>query len=81
MTDLALPSRLPLDGMFIINDTCIDCYLCRDLAPDNFDRDEDADMHYVYKQPETDYELEAVVDALDSCPSASIRYVAVPSEE
>ena len=81
MIDHPPPRCLPLDGKFVVDDTCIDCFLCRDLAPDNFDRDEDDDMHYVYKQPETDDELDAVADAMDSCPSGSIRYVIESGEE
>ncbi len=79
--ELTPPSRLPLDGIFVIDDTCIDCFLCRDLAPYNFERDKERDVHYVSRQPTTDDELEAVVDALDSCPTGSIRYVTTPREE
>lgn len=80
-TERTPPSRLPLDGIFSIDDTCIDCFLCRDLAPDNFERDKECEVHYVSKQPTTNDELEAVVDALESCPTGSIRYMATPTEE
>ncbi|NEE07386.1 ferredoxin [Streptomyces sp. SID7499] len=79
--ELPLPTRIPFDGRFEIDDTCIDCKLCNDLAPDNFDADLDNDVHYVCKQPETSDELERVLDAFESCPTESIRYSAAPSGE
>lgn len=81
MTDLPLPSRLPLEGEFHIDDTCIDCHLCQDLAPENFDSDDANDIHYVYKQPESEDELECVLDAYEECPSDSIRYQPISTEE
>lgn len=79
--ELPLPTRLPLEGRFWIDDTCIDCKLCNDLAPDNFDADLDNDVHYVCKQPGNADELERVLDAFESCPTESIRYLAAASEE
>jgi ferredoxin len=81
MADAPLPTGLPLGGRFHIDDTCIDCQLCRDLAPDNFASHPDDDIHYVYKQPEDDDELECVIDAYESCPSNSIRFLRVPTQE
>ncbi|MEJ8637044.1 ferredoxin [Streptomyces sp. MS2.AVA.5] len=81
MTDAAPPGRLPLDGRFHIDDTCIDCHLCRDLAPDNFESDDENEIHYVCKQPEDESELEGVLDAYESCPSNSIRYLRISTEE
>ncbi|QDQ15150.1 ferredoxin [Streptomyces spectabilis] len=80
-TELPLPTRLPLAGRFAIDQTCIDCRLCQDLAPENFECDVDNDVHYVCKQPETMDELECVIDALESCPTESIRYLAASTEE
>jgi ferredoxin len=80
-TELPLPTRLPLEGCFEIDDTCIDCRLCNDLAPDNFAADLDNDVHYVCKQPESPNELERVLDAFESCPTESIRYLAARTEE
>lgn len=79
--DVPPPSRLPLNGQFTIDDTCIDCFLCQDLAPENFERNDEDEVHFVAEQPATDDELEAVVDALESCPTGSIRFMAAPSEE
>jgi ferredoxin len=79
LVDLPIPTRLPLDGRFQIDDSCIDCHLCQDLAPENFECDLDRDVHYVYRQPETSDELESVVDAMESCPTESIRYCDTPT--
>jgi ferredoxin len=79
--DLPPPTRLPLTGIFQIDATCIDCNLCHDLAPENFECDVDNDVHFVCKQPETDDELETVLDALESCPTESIHYLAASTEE
>mgnify|MGYP000980423727 CR=1 FL=1 len=78
--DLPLPSAMPLAGVFVVDDTCIDCRLCNDLAPDHFDQDVDNDVHFVCRQPETNDELDAVLDAHSSCPSESIRYVKAAEE-
>lgn len=80
--DLPLPEDLPLDGAFSIEGTtCIDCFLCHDLTPKNFARDKENEVHYVCKQPENLDELDAVVDALESCPTDSIRYLAVSADQ
>ncbi|MEN8655032.1 ferredoxin [Streptomyces sp. 21So2-11] len=81
MTEAPLPGRLPLEGRFHIDDTCIDCQLCRDLAPDNFESDPDNETHYVHKQPEDEGELDCVLDAYESCPSNSIRFLHISTEE
>ena len=47
-------------------------HLCRELAPDNFERNEDEGFSYVYKQPETDAERDACREALGSCPVEAI---------
>ena len=78
--ELPLPTRLPLTGRFEIDASCIDCHLCADLAPENFEGDLDNDVHHVCKQPETLDELEVVIDALESCPTESILYRVAPTE-
>jgi ferredoxin len=59
-------------GRFYVDQECIDCDLCREIASDNFDRNEDEGFSYVYKQPETEAELKACREALDSCPVEAI---------
>ena len=51
---------------------CIDCDLCRETAPKNFTREEDEGYSYVFKQPETDEEVEQCVEAMEGCPVEAI---------
>lgn len=60
------------DGTFYVDSNCIDCDLCRQTAPDNFDRNEDEGFSYVVKQPENEDEEQACRDALDECPVEAI---------
>ena len=61
-----------VDGPFYVDSNCIDCDLCRQTAPDNFDRNEDEGFSYVVKQPENEDEEQACRDALDECPVEAI---------
>jgi ferredoxin len=59
-------------GEFYVDKECIDCDLCRETAPENFQRNEDEGYSYVYKQPETDEERTLCREALESCPVEAI---------
>ena len=59
-------------GKFYVDEQCIDCNLCREVAPDNFTRYEEGGYSYVYKQPENEEELELCVEAMESCPVEAI---------
>ncbi len=59
-------------GKFYVDEQCIDCDLCRETAPNNFQRDEDGGYSYVYKQPETPEEEELCMEALEGCPVEAI---------
>lgn len=61
-----------VDGAFYVDSNCIDCDLCRQTAPDNFDRDEDEGFSFVYKQPANADEEQACRDAVDECPVEAI---------
>ncbi len=61
-----------VEGQFYVDEQCIDCDLCREHAPDNFQREEDEGYSYVYKQPETDLEVELCMEALEGCPVEAI---------
>jgi len=69
--DLKLHKNIP--GRYYVDSSCIDCDLCRQIAPDNFARDEDDTyMSYIFRQPIGEAEIELVQEAVDSCPSNSI---------
>jgi ferredoxin len=59
-------------GTFYVDRECIDCDLCRETAPENFQRNEDEGYSYVYKQPESDEERSLCKEALESCPVEAI---------
>ena len=61
-----------VDGGWYVDTNCIDCDLCRQTAPDNFERNEDEGYSYVNKQPENDEEEQACRDAMEECPTEAI---------
>src|SRR5215831_8502778 len=83
MADIAL--RLPQNvaGDFFVDESCIDCDACRQIAPSTF-RDY-GDKSIVYRQPENDDETLRAMMALVACPTASIgtakRHDARPAVE
>ncbi len=65
-----LPDNAP--GKWYVDNTCIDCDACLQVAPNNFSRNEEAGYSYVSKQPENDEELQQCQEAKESCPVESI---------
>jgi ferredoxin len=65
-----LPQNTP--GKFYVDDQCLDCDLCRDLAPKNFKRWEEGGYSYVSKQPETDEELGLCMEVVRGCPLEAV---------
>ncbi len=63
-----LPENVP--GDFYVDETCIDCDACRQIAPAVF-RDH-GDQSSVYKQPETADEVRRALMSLVACPTSSI---------
>src|SRR5436309_1921502 len=64
-------------GRYYVDSQCIDCDLCRETAPANFQRNDEAGFSYVYKQPETEEEETLCKDALDNCPGDALAYASV----
>lgn len=66
--------KTPLNvaGEFYNDMSCIDCDLCREIAPGVFTRDDDEAVSYVYKQPSTVEDLALAREALDNCPTETI---------
>lgn len=77
----AAPRRFPdnVDGPLYVNDRCINCAACSMFSPHSFERSSSAvggnnDHHHrVYRQPQTDDEIEQARAALAACPVAAIR--------
>ncbi|RKZ11558.1 ferredoxin [bacterium] len=59
-------------GALYVDGQCIDCDLCRQTAPENFDRSDREGYSYVCRQPETEEELALCKEALDECPVEAI---------
>tara|TARA_R110001583_G_C5527355_1_gene398219 strand:- start:103 stop:333 length:231 start_codon:yes stop_codon:yes gene_type:complete len=72
MADVEDKNPENVEGKFYVDEQCIDCDLCRETAPDNFEREEDEGYSYVYKQPANDEELELCMEALEGCPVEAI---------
>jgi glyoxylase-like metal-dependent hydrolase (beta-lactamase superfamily II)/ferredoxin len=63
-----LPENVP--GDFYVDDSCIDCDACRQIAPAVF-RDH-GDQSSVFRQPEDGAEVLGALKALVACPTSSI---------
>jgi len=63
-----LPENVP--GDFYVDDSCIDCDACRQIAPAVF-RDH-GDQSSVYRQPEGEGEVLRALMAIAACPTSSI---------
>lgn len=58
-------------GRFYVDDACIDCDLCRQAAPANFQR-LDKGYSIVVKQPANDEEVKQCQQAKGACPVEAI---------
>lgn len=67
---MSLRRKENVEGDFFVDSTCIDCDLCRQIAPATFS--EAGDMSAVHRQPMTKEEEFAALKALVTCPTASI---------
>lgn len=59
-------------GLFFVDDQCIDCDACRTEAPGFFTRNDDNGYSYVFKQPQSEEEIEQCQTALEACPVEAI---------
>jgi len=69
----ALKHAANVNGEFFVDNTCIDCDLCRQIAPETFS--DIGDQSIVHHQPETPQQEFAALKALVTCPTASIGTV------
>lgn len=64
------PENVP--GSYYVDDTCIDCDMCRSDAPQFFRRLDEGAYSYVHRQPVTQEEMMLAEEARLSCPTESI---------
>src|SRR5262245_736735 len=70
MAQVELKHPQNIDGEFFVDTSCIDCDLCRQIAPETFtDVGEQSAVHH---QPESEEQELAALKALVTCPTASI---------
>ncbi|MCU0534696.1 MAG: MBL fold metallo-hydrolase [Hydrococcus sp. Prado102] len=67
-----------VDGNFYVDSTCIDCDTCRWMAPEVFTSA--GEQSAVYHQPVNDTEQLRAMQALLSCPTASIGTIEKPKD-
>ena len=72
MADKNLKYSDNVPGKFYVDDSCIDCDLCRETAPQIFRRNDDEGHSYVWKQPETPEEIRLAEEAMAGCPTETI---------
>ncbi|MDR2812212.1 MAG: ferredoxin [Puniceicoccales bacterium] len=58
-------------GQFYVDDQCIDCDMCRNLAPDFFGMASEGGS-FVKKQPVTPEEIVLCQEAMECCPVEAI---------
>ena len=59
-----------VDGDFFVDESCIDCDACRQIAPETFH--DHGGQSSVFEQPTTDTQIHRAMMALVACPTASI---------
>jgi len=69
-----LTNRLPENapGAYFVDNSCIDCDLCRTTAPDFFRRNDEIGFSVVYRQPISSDERRLAEEARQGCPTESI---------
>lgn len=72
MADKNLKNPENVPGKYYVDSTCIDCDLCRNIAPAFFARHDEGGYSYVFKQPETPEEIAQAEEAKTSCPTETI---------
>ena len=60
------------EGKYYVDQECIDCDLCREVAPTIYQRNDNEGHSFVVKQPEGNEEEEMAKEALDGCPVEAI---------
>ena len=57
-------------GEFFVDETCINCDTCRQIAPETFD--DTGDYSFVFAQPDTNEKTRHAIQSLLACPTGSI---------
>ena len=62
-------------GEYFVVEQCIDCDLCRQIAPSIFQRKftGTGGLSYVHRQPNCDFEVQKAAEAMEACPVGAIQ--------
>ena len=72
MADVEAKFPENVEGAFYVDENCIACGVCVVEADEHFKYTDGEDHAYVYKQPESEEEKDACIDAMESCPVDAI---------
>ena len=72
MADRTQKTSNNVPGPFYVDETCIDCDICRETAPATFRRDDESGFSYVWRQPTTSEERALAEESLAGCPTDTI---------
>ena len=64
------PQNVP--GPFYVDEDCIDCNLCSEIAPEIFAVNKDDGHDYVHTQPVDEAGVKLALEAMESCPVEAI---------
>ena len=59
-------------GPYYVDQSCIMCNLCMEVAPSNFVESDEGDHHVVSKQPESMDEEGKIREAMEQCPVEAV---------
>ncbi len=60
------------EGRFFVDDRCINCSLCVQIAPDLFAANHDQGYEYIKRQPGNEAEFDLVAEVIDICPADAV---------
>lgn len=59
-------------GRYCVDERCIGCFICSEIAPRNFRTDPEHGYDYVYRQPQGQEERRMCAEAMEVCPVNAI---------
>jgi ferredoxin len=74
-----MPNQRNVPGPFWVNQECICCSVCSELASAHFRLADDETQNIVYQQPETEEEYQTCKEAQENCPVEAIEEQATPA--
>lgn len=72
MADIDARLDFNVAGKYYVDDQCINCGVCNEIAPELFKIEDDEGYAFVAKQPAGDDDAELMKEAIESCPVEAI---------